>query len=119
VPLLCACLLSLVPSASTTEVVAVSCRLVSFYVYPTVYLACCSIGAHRWGKRAAHNRAQIIYYLAENLELRRSEFADRLHLMTGSSLEDALAEVDASIQRLFYWGAYCDKYGGTVQVSEY
>ena len=26
-------------------------------------------------------------------------------------------EVDASIQRLFYWGAYADKYGGTVQVK--
>ena len=37
--------------------------------------------------------------------------------MTGCSVEDATKEVDATIQRLFYWGAYADKYGGNVQVS--
>ncbi|KAM3923300.1 aldehyde dehydrogenase family 16 member A1 [Leptodactylus fuscus] len=68
-----------------------------------------------WGKRAAHNRAQIVYYMAENLELRREEVAQRLSSLTGQSKEKALQEVDLSIQRLFYWGAYCDKYGGTVQ----
>jgi aldehyde dehydrogenase (NAD+) len=68
-----------------------------------------------WGKRAAHNRAQIVYYMAENLELRRDEVAHRIAAMTGQSMEDALKEVDASVERLFYWGAYADKYGGTVQ----
>ncbi|XP_053546742.1 aldehyde dehydrogenase family 16 member A1 [Bombina bombina] len=68
-----------------------------------------------WGKRAAHNRAQIVYYMAENLELRREEVAQRLSTLTGQSMEKALQEVDLSIQRLFYWGAYCDKYGGNVQ----
>ena len=38
--------------------------------------------------------------------------------MTGKSIEEAKKEVDLSIQRLFYWGAYADKYGGTVQVGE-
>ena len=70
-----------------------------------------------WGKRAAHNRAQIVYYMAENLELRHSEFSQRLCDMTGCSMEEAKKEVDTTIQRLFYWGAYADKYGGTVQVS--
>ena len=37
--------------------------------------------------------------------------------MTGCSLEEAKREVDTTIQRLFYWGAYADKYGGTVQVK--
>ena len=32
-------------------------------------------------------------------------------------MESSYNEVDLSIQRLFYWGAYADKYGGTVQVS--
>lgn len=68
-----------------------------------------------WGKRAAHNRAQIVYYMAENLELRREEMAQRLCDLSGVSLDEALQEVDLSINRLFYWGAYCDKYGGTVQ----
>ena len=70
-----------------------------------------------WGKRAAHNRAQIVYYMAENLELRHSEFSERLCNMTGCSIQEANKEVDMTIQRLFYWGAYADKYGGTVQVK--
>ena len=68
-----------------------------------------------WGKRAAFNRAQIIYYLAENLEERRTEFAAKLSAMTGNSEANSLREVDLSIQRLFYWAAYADKYGGEVQ----
>ena len=37
----------------------------------------------RWGKRAAHNRAQVVYYIAENLELRHREVAQRIADMTG------------------------------------
>ncbi|EDO38308.1 predicted protein [Nematostella vectensis] len=75
--------------------------------------------ASGWGKRAAHNRAQIVYYLAENLEMRRAEVAARISDMTGQSLDECKAEVDASIQRLFYYGAYADKFGGTVQETPF
>ncbi|XP_067674449.1 aldehyde dehydrogenase family 16 member A1-like [Haliotis asinina] len=68
-----------------------------------------------WGKRAAHNRAQIVYYLAENLEVRRDEIAQRICAMTGQPLDAGRQEVDLAVQRLFYWGAYCDKYGGAIQ----
>lgn len=68
-----------------------------------------------WGKRAAFNRAQICYYIAENLQLRRDEYAQKLHAMTERSMAICEQEVDLSIQRLFYWAAYADKYGGTVQ----
>ncbi|OWF47483.1 aldehyde dehydrogenase family 16 member A1-like [Mizuhopecten yessoensis] len=68
-----------------------------------------------WGKRAAHNRAQITYFMAENLELRRDEVATRINQMTGRTMDDCRNEVDLSVKRLFHWGAYCDKYGGTVQ----
>jgi len=62
------------------------------------------------------NLCLMMYYCrAENLEVRRREFASRLVSMTECSLEDGLAEVDASIERLFHWGAYADKYGGSVQ----
>ena len=71
---------------------------------------------HRWGKRAAHNRAQITYYMAENLELRHEEFASKISNLTGKSMDDARKELDLAVQRLFHWGAYCDKYGGTIQV---
>nr|XP_056720002.1 aldehyde dehydrogenase family 16 member A1 [Euleptes europaea] len=68
-----------------------------------------------WAKQTAHTRAQILYYLAENLELRRAEVASQLEALTGVGKEEALREVDLSIQRLFHWAAYSDKYGGAVQ----
>ena len=58
-----------------------------------------------------------MYYVAENLELRHNEFACRIADMTGRTLDDCKNEVDIAIRRLFHWGAYADKYGGTVQVS--
>ena len=60
-----------------------------------------------------------MYYIAENLELRRSEVAQRIADMTGRKLDDCIGEVDHAIQRLFYWGAYADKYGGVVQVGSH
>ncbi|ELT96808.1 hypothetical protein CAPTEDRAFT_177352 [Capitella teleta] len=68
-----------------------------------------------WGKRAAHNRAQIVFYMAENLELRREEFALRISQLTGQTLDEGRHEVDLAVERLFYWGSYADKYGGEVQ----
>ncbi len=61
--------------------------------------------ASGWGKRAAHNRAQICYYIAENLELRFQEVSGRINAMTGCGVEAANAEVHASIRRLFHWAA--------------
>ena len=58
-----------------------------------------------------------MYYIAENLELRHDEMAQRISAMTGKAIKDAKSEVDLAIQRLFHWGAYADKYGGTIQVQ--
>jgi aldehyde dehydrogenase (NAD+) len=63
-----------------------------------------------WTKATAHNRAQVLYYIAENLAIRADEFAARLAAMTGSS--DPQREVAASIERLFYYAAWADKYDG-------
>ncbi len=68
-----------------------------------------------WGKRAAHNRAQILYYIAENLMARADEFATRIEEQTGRSKASAEKEIELSIQRLFYYAAYADKYGGMVK----
>ncbi|MBO0334205.1 aldehyde dehydrogenase family protein [Sneathiella sp. CAU 1612] len=67
-----------------------------------------------WSKASSHNRAQVLYYLAENLDIRKAEFADRLKIMTGVSAKKAQAEVDATIQRLFSYGAWTDKYESAV-----
>ncbi len=63
-----------------------------------------------WTKATAHNRAQVLYYIAENLAIRADEFAQRIAQQTGS--KDAAREVAASIERLFYWAAWADKYDG-------
>jgi aldehyde dehydrogenase (NAD+) len=64
-----------------------------------------------WSKSTGHARAQILYYLAENLAARRDEFARRLGALTGG---DGEAEVDACVDRLFTYGAWADKYDGQV-----
>merc|ERR1712066_987260 len=43
-----------------------------------------------WAKKTSFNRQQILYYIAENLELRKNEFGSRLAELTGCSLEEAL-----------------------------
>eukprot|EP01095_Lingulamoeba_sp_RSL-Kostka_P017636 TRINITY_DN929_c0_g3_i1.p1 TRINITY_DN929_c0_g3~~TRINITY_DN929_c0_g3_i1.p1 ORF type:complete len:809 (-),score=349.57 TRINITY_DN929_c0_g3_i1:28-2454(-) len=68
-----------------------------------------------WGKRAAYNRSQILYYVAENLDARFDEFAERIQAQTCCDLEAAKEEVQLSIERLFYWAAFSDKFGGSVQ----
>jgi aldehyde dehydrogenase (NAD+) len=71
-------------------------------------------GAEGWSKTTSHNRAQILYYMAENLSARADEFAGRVAAMTGVSKAKAAAEVEASIGRLFAYGAWADKFEGTV-----
>jgi len=70
--------------------------------------------AEAWAKATAHNRAQILYYLAENLSARGDEFARRIADMTGVSGAKARAEVDASIARVFSYGAWADKFEGSI-----
>ncbi|MEZ5754900.1 MAG: aldehyde dehydrogenase family protein [Paracoccaceae bacterium] len=65
--------------------------------------------AKGWGKATGHNRAQILYYIAENLSARAAEFAARIRDLTG---RDGTAEVDAAITRLFTYAAWSDKYDG-------
>ncbi len=70
--------------------------------------------ASGWASATAHNRAQILYYIAENLSGRADAFADRIGAMTGVSASAAKAEVEASITRLFTYGAWADKYEGVI-----
>lgn len=70
--------------------------------------------ASGWSKASAHNRAQVLYYIAENLSAREAEFSQRLREMTGCSQAQAAAEVATSIARLFSYGAWADKMDGRV-----
>jgi len=68
--------------------------------------------AESWGKTTAHNRAQVLYYCAENLSQRRDEVARRLAVAVGE--KQALAEVDLGIERIFSYAAWADKFDGAV-----
>ncbi len=65
--------------------------------------------AKGWARTSGHARAQILYYIAENLSARSAEFGQRLRDLTGRS---GTAEVDAAIARLFTYAAWADKYDG-------
>jgi len=66
-------------------------------------------GAKGWGKTTGHLRAQILYYVAENVAARADELAQRIHDLTG---RDGADEVEASVRRLFTWAAWADKFDG-------
>ncbi len=70
--------------------------------------------AEGWSKSAHHLRAQILYYIAENLSARKDEFRKRLIEMTDATPAAAAKEVDESIRRLFTYAAWADKYDGDV-----
>ena len=67
-----------------------------------------------WGRGAGHMRAQILYYIAENLSARGTEFAARIGAMTGVAADAGRQEVEATITRLFSYAAWADKYDGAV-----
>ncbi len=66
--------------------------------------------AKGWSGTTGHLRAQILYYIAENLSARKDEFATRVNLLTGG--KTGAAEVETSIRRLFTYAAWADKYDG-------
>ena len=68
--------------------------------------------AESWGKATAHNRAQVLYYMAENLSQRGEEIAGRLSAVVGK--KQAEAEVRLGIERIFSYAAWADKYDGAV-----
>merc|ERR1712117_875448 len=71
-----------------------------------------------WAKKSPFNRQQILYYIAENLQIRRRGFARRLTELTGMTQAEADREVSESVARLFYWASWADKYGGAVQETQ-
>jgi aldehyde dehydrogenase (NAD+) len=73
-----------------------------------------AFNAEGWRGTSAHSRAQILYYIAENLSVRAVEFKQRLIRLTGVSGAAAGREVDRSIERLFSYAAWADKYEGAV-----
>ncbi|QOL82179.1 aldehyde dehydrogenase family protein [Pseudooceanicola spongiae] len=70
-------------------------------------------GAKGWAGASGHLRAQILYYIAENLEARSAEFASRINDLNGGKA--GADEVAAAVSRLFTYAAWADKFGGDVR----
>ncbi len=66
-----------------------------------------------WSERAAFNRGQILYRIAEMLEGRQAQFVYEL-MRQGSSKVAASNEVNLSIDRIVYYAGWCDKYNQVV-----
>ncbi len=62
-----------------------------------------------WSGRAAFNRSQILYRMAEMLEGRKAQFVEELMLQDASKVK-AEKEVNLAIDRLIYYAGWCDKY---------
>lgn len=61
--------------------------------------------AGSWSRVTGHSRAQVLYFVAENMAARRAEFTARC----------GAAETEGAIARAFYWAAWADKHDGRVQ----
>jgi aldehyde dehydrogenase (NAD+) len=68
--------------------------------------------AEGWAKATAHNRAQVLYYCAENLAQRKDDIIHRLAAAVGE--KQAAAEVELGIERIFSYAAWADKFDGSV-----
>jgi acyl-CoA reductase-like NAD-dependent aldehyde dehydrogenase len=62
-----------------------------------------------WSGRAAFNRGQILYRMAEMLEGRKAQFIEELMLQDVTKAK-AEKELSLAIDRLIYYAGWCDKY---------
>ena len=62
-----------------------------------------------WSNRAAFNRSQILYRMAEMLEGRKAQFIEEL-MLQGASKAAAEKEVNLATDRLIYYAGWCDKF---------
>jgi len=62
-----------------------------------------------WSSRAAFNRGQILYRIAEMLEGRKEQFLEELQQL-GYTAAKAKKEIELSIDRLVYYAGWADKY---------
>ncbi len=62
-----------------------------------------------WSTRAAFNRSQILYRIAEMMEGRKQQFIDEL-MLQGASSKAATTELETAIDTMVYYAGWCDKY---------
>jgi len=62
-----------------------------------------------WARRSAFNKGQVFYRIAETLEGRRPQFVATM-VLQGYNEARAVAEINASVDRLLYYAGWSDKY---------
>lgn len=62
-----------------------------------------------WSTRAAFNRSQILYRMAEMLEGRKAQFMEEM-IVQDSTKSKAEKELNLAIDRLIYYAGWCDKF---------
>jgi len=72
-----------------------------------------------WSVTTAHNRAQVIYYIAENLSARSDEFTQRISQLSGKDEAAAQAELELCIRRIYTYAAMSDKYDSQVHATPF
>jgi aldehyde dehydrogenase (NAD+) len=75
--------------------------------------------AEGWTKTTAHNRAQVLYFIAENLAARSEEFVRRIMQLSGKREADATVELELCISRIFTYAAMADKYDSAVHATPF
>ena len=65
-----------------------------------------------WTTLSSHARAQIMFYIAENLSQRRDYYISLLSSTT--SCQDPIQEFDTALARLFTFASWADKFDGAV-----
>ena len=75
--------------------------------------------AEGWTNTTAHNRAQVLYFIAENLEARGEEFTRRIAQLSGKDEAAAAAELALCISRIYTYAAMTDKYDSHVHSTPF
>ena len=65
-----------------------------------------------WTVISSHARAQIMFYIAENLSQRRDYFISLLHAT--AFCQNPIQEFDTALKRLFTFASWADKFDGAV-----
>jgi len=75
--------------------------------------------ARGWGGSTAHNRAQVLFYIAENLAARSEEFSRRMEQLSGRGKANADSEISRCIERIYTYAAWSDKYDSQVHATPF
>ncbi len=78
-----------------------------------------AVKAPAWTTTTAHNRAQVLFYIAENLAARGEDFTRRIAALSGQDVDGARAELALCVRRIFDAAAMADKYDGQVHATPY